>query len=523
MIIKKPKISSIFLLTIFLLVCFTLVSPIRTQATTTLDPSVRVSDQKIDNNTVYVDQVVCAGPAWIAIHNATDINTPINNQIIGYTHLDHGIHSVVPVSITSPYTSVLVAMLHIDNGTIGDYSPSTDPPVFLNGTIVEMGFNVETDYNPHIVVSSQAIVGSQISIDLIEFNETSGWVAIHNETVNGTIGPTIGHAQLVKGLNFNVLVTIDTKLATDNLYAMIHVDTGTQGVWDYPDFDGAMKRNGGTITEKFGVGGVTVITEGTSGTLNLDSLISSPKILHIIFSIISAFILVLVGSINFIRNPSNRLNQLFLGFYTFIGLFQFFDAFLLLLGTDIDLGFANLLRDIIISSLLLGFAFGVLGVLLIYFGENFILSKRAIIVEIVGMALILLLSLLNDSVSKSTTGSGYGSTGAHIQASRTLLGWITISGFYTLALIVIVYFLVRLIMDPRTGKELRSKLIRLLIGLVLSISFLLLFDLSFDVQEIVDFVLNNYVIHFLAHTIIVIGALFILSAYITTIAEKEKS
>jgi hypothetical protein len=303
---------------------------------------------------------------------------------------------------------------------------------------------------------------------------------------------------------------------------MLHVDTGVIGVWDYPNSDGSMKKDGSLIISEFNVVGVTLInTDSNSIELNVNSLTSSPKILHIIFSFISAFILVLVGIINFTRNKTNKLNQIFLGFYLFIGLFQFFDALLILLGTDIEIQFANLIRDFIITSLILGLAFGVLGVLLIYFGENFVFSKNTVLFELSSLSILLIISLFSDSVNVVSGGIGYGSLGAHVQPTRTELGWIIISSYYLLSLTIIIVVLGKLLMDKNTEPELKNKLLRLLLGLVLSISFLLIFDLSFAIQEIVNIVLNNYIIHFFAHAVIVLGALLILSAYVTTIEKNN--
>jgi hypothetical protein len=494
----------------------------QTLAVTNVNPLVAISDQKIDNNTVFVDRIVSAGIGWITIHNTT--NEGDVGPGIGHTQIFHGINSAVPVLISNPHTILLIAMLHIDNGSIGTYEfPGVDSPVKdKSSNIVMTYFYEQSNYIPHIVVSDQVIVDSKISINLIEFNNSTGWVAIHNKTTSGSIGPTIGHSLIQMGINRNIIVTLDENTSTDTLVAMLHVDTGVIGVWDYPNSDGSMKKDGSLIISEFNVVGVTLInTDSNSIELNVNSLTSSPKILHIIFSFISAFILVLVGIINFTRNKTNKLNQIFLGFYLFIGLFQFFDALLILLGTDIEIQFANLIRDFIITSLILGLAFGVLGVLLIYFGENFVFSKNTVLFELSSLSILLIISLFSDSVNVVSGGIGYGSLGAHVQPTRTELGWIIISSYYLLSLTIIIVVLGKLLMDKNTEPELKNKLLRLLLGLVLSISFLLIFDLSFAIQEIVNIVLNNYIIHFFAHAVIVLGALLILSAYVTTIEKNN--
>ncbi|WP_161485876.1 fasciclin domain-containing protein [Methanoculleus horonobensis] len=104
-------------------------------------PSVNVSDQPIENDSVMVDNATINQTGWADIH--ADLNgTP--GPIIGYTQIDEGVNENVSVEIeVENATPVLYAMLHIDAGEQGVHEfPGPDVPILVNGSPVQQAFNV---------------------------------------------------------------------------------------------------------------------------------------------------------------------------------------------------------------------------------------------------------------------------------------------------------------------------------------------------------------------------------------------
>lgn len=109
-------------------------------ATPELVPSVEVNDQEILNGSVTVDRVQSIGPGWIIIH-ADEMGAP--GPVIGHAAVE-GISENVTVEIDlENATETLHAMLHEDEGTIGEYEfPGADLPVRVGGEIVNEPFNI---------------------------------------------------------------------------------------------------------------------------------------------------------------------------------------------------------------------------------------------------------------------------------------------------------------------------------------------------------------------------------------------
>lgn len=81
--------------------------------------------------------------------------------------------------------------------------------------------------------------------------DVDGWIVIHAQA-DGAPGPVIGNAAVTAGENSNVSVEIDSAQATETLYAMLHVDEGEAGVYEFPGPDGpAMDADGNVVTPPF--------------------------------------------------------------------------------------------------------------------------------------------------------------------------------------------------------------------------------------------------------------------------------
>src|SRR5205085_1854517 len=89
-----------------------------------------------------------------------------------------------------------------------------------------------------------------------------GWIVIHADA-NGAPGPVIGHAALLSGINADVAVPVDAAQVTDVLYAMLYVDKGTEGTYEFPGVDAPLMINDAPITPAFKVTGSSMTLVNT--------------------------------------------------------------------------------------------------------------------------------------------------------------------------------------------------------------------------------------------------------------------
>jgi hypothetical protein len=82
-----------------------------------------------------------------------------------------------------------------------------------------------------IVVTDQVSLDGTVVVQSVT-SEGAGWLAIHVD-MNGQPGPTVGIAPVVAGANENLVIPIDTLGATPALLAVLHVDDGTQGAYEF--------------------------------------------------------------------------------------------------------------------------------------------------------------------------------------------------------------------------------------------------------------------------------------------------
>jgi hypothetical protein len=109
-------------------------------------PSVLVTDQHLQNDTVVIERVVSQGPGWLAIHDNAN-GAP--GAVVGWAALKPGVNWNVRVKIDrAKATSYLWAMLHSDLGTVGKYEfPGPDVPVTMAGKVVMKEFQLNKGYN----------------------------------------------------------------------------------------------------------------------------------------------------------------------------------------------------------------------------------------------------------------------------------------------------------------------------------------------------------------------------------------
>ncbi|MFT7579297.1 MAG: hypothetical protein ACI9MR_000961 [Myxococcota bacterium] len=231
---------------------------------------VDVDNQTVDPiNEVVVDSVVSVGPGFIVIHEE-DAGSP--GPVLGNTAVSNGSNSDVKVTLSRDLTNgeTLYAMLHVDLGTVGTYEfPGTDVPAIdeadkaiapsFDVTVVTEGFGAVTVEAQRAFPVDVVVVKSVISFG-------PGHIVIHADD-GGVPGDVLGNAVVADGANDDVSLTLSrAAIDGETLYAMLHVDLGDVGTYEFPGIDvPATDVDGNVITPSFVVdvdyGAVTVVDQ----------------------------------------------------------------------------------------------------------------------------------------------------------------------------------------------------------------------------------------------------------------------
>jgi len=107
--------------------------------------------------------------------------------------------------------------------------------------------------NPQVIVSDQSLDGGKVSIEQVS-STGPGWLVIHAQA-DGNPGAVLGYTQISAGVTNNVVVSVDDSQATPVLYAMLHIDAGEVGVYEFPGADEPAKFIDKMISPAFNVTG----------------------------------------------------------------------------------------------------------------------------------------------------------------------------------------------------------------------------------------------------------------------------
>jgi hypothetical protein len=92
------------------------------------------------------------------------------------------------------------------------------------------------DVTPAVTVSDQESDGTSVTIANVAA-AVPGWIVIHIDA-DGRPGPVLGQSAVEVGDNSDVVVELDPALEEDTvLWAMLHVDEGEAGVYEFPGAD----------------------------------------------------------------------------------------------------------------------------------------------------------------------------------------------------------------------------------------------------------------------------------------------
>lgn len=93
-----------------------------------------------------------------------------------------------------------------------------------------------TPISPSVIISDQSLDESGILRAEQVALPTSGWLVIYR-VLDGGIDDVIGRLPLAAGVHDQVEVMVDTEMATEQLVAGVHIDAGTEGVFEFPGTD----------------------------------------------------------------------------------------------------------------------------------------------------------------------------------------------------------------------------------------------------------------------------------------------
>lgn len=131
---------------------------------------------------------------------------------------------------------------------------------------------------PSVTVSDQDASGGTVTVDSTTAAQ-AGWMVIHADA-DGSPGAVIGHAPVDQGSNENVTVEINLSQATPTLYAMLHVDGGEMGTYEFPDGDPPATAGDQIVVQPFtvtlpegemGAGADVAVAEGDLGHILVDA------------------------------------------------------------------------------------------------------------------------------------------------------------------------------------------------------------------------------------------------------------
>lgn len=129
-------------------------------------------------------------------------------------------------------------------GSTGAGTPAPEEIVFITNTPSPTG----------IVVQDQSIEGGTVTVDSVDSDRVA-WIVIRADR-DGQPGAVLGHAAVSIGSNDNLIIEIDIEEATPTLFAVLHVDAGTPGKFEYPGgYDIAHRRNNELVQDTFQVTG----------------------------------------------------------------------------------------------------------------------------------------------------------------------------------------------------------------------------------------------------------------------------
>lgn len=218
----------------------------------TLPPDVFALDQPVIDGAVMLERVTIDRPGWAVIY-FDDEEAP--GRIIGSAPLEAGVNEQVQVAVLeTAVTPILYVILHEDVTPGDEFDfPASDPPIAENGRLVEP-IPFRTDPGNYLITRDQSLPAETNTVTVpLAVVDIAAWMAIHADD-DGQRGEIIGVSPLAPGINRDVVVELDGAAVTETVYAVLYLDAGEIGEFEFPDGpDVALQRNRAVIQVPFSV------------------------------------------------------------------------------------------------------------------------------------------------------------------------------------------------------------------------------------------------------------------------------
>ena len=221
-------------------------------------PQLLVTDTTAEPpNTILIAIATLDESGWVIVQEDTG-GAP--GAVIGETLIERGENTNVLVTLNREATAgeTMHATLHFDQGVEGTFESGIDP-VLTDGEGADVTRSFTVSVNPPTVPLIEANAQepdpvNEVEIDHVVKTDGPGWIAIREDN-GGSPGDVIGSAFIPEGedRDIDIMLTRDA-VDGETLHAVIHVDDGEYGVFEYPGNDAEFMYNGGTIATTFFVG-----------------------------------------------------------------------------------------------------------------------------------------------------------------------------------------------------------------------------------------------------------------------------
>lgn len=154
-------------------------------------------------------------------------------------------------------TEIVVSEADTESLPDEETSPDTEDPEDPEDPESEQSDTDGLDQkNVQLQVKDQKTFG-QVTIEKIATSR-DGWVSIHKSKPDGSIQQPegIGEARVDSGDSENIVVDLwEAPAVGDKLWALLHIDAGERGLYEYPGKDAPVQKNGETMARSFVIQG----------------------------------------------------------------------------------------------------------------------------------------------------------------------------------------------------------------------------------------------------------------------------
>ena len=183
--------------------------------------------------------------SWLAA-GCGDDDRPITSMDSGLHGDDGGLNADAGPSLDAGDTT--------DGGADSDSGEAIDAGTDEDaGAMADAGDLDAGPLVPSVTADDQSLTDlSTVVVVAAVVSEGAGWIVIH-EDASGSPGPVIGFSPVSAGTSADVSVTLDRPAVDETLHAMLHVDAGAVGTYEFPGADAPVMDGGMTVMDPFAV------------------------------------------------------------------------------------------------------------------------------------------------------------------------------------------------------------------------------------------------------------------------------